>query len=129
MTKQQNDWCKVRVTLYQLSSNQPSPLILLAPASMPHVTSDTDAGLTHMTTRSKNATTHPGIMAQDALCARWKKEEIEAEKEMKTAKKEAIKKKKVANEAQQAAGKAYIAQLEFGEATATAKAEKEIPRQ
>src|SRR6266545_70214 len=100
MTKQQNDWCKVRVTLYQLSSNQPSPLILLAPASMPHVTSDTDAGLTHMTTRSKNATTHPGIMAQDALCVHWKKEEIEAEKEMKTAKKEAIKKKKVANEAQ-----------------------------
>lgn len=88
-------------------------------------TADADTGLTCMTTRSKNVTTHPGTMAQDVLRVYRKKEDIAIEKESKNAKKEASRKKKEADEAQQAAGEEYIAQLKVREATAV---EKEIPR-
>ena len=81
-----------------------------------------------MTTRSKNANTHPGIMAQDALRVYHKKEDIEAEKELKNIKREATQRKKASDEAQQAAGKEYIEQLESEEATANAKMENEFPR-
>jgi len=58
---------------------------------MPHANSnraDADTGLTHMTTRSKNATTHPGTMAQDVLRVYRKKEDIAIEKELKNTKKD-----------------------------------------
>jgi hypothetical protein len=88
---------------------------------------DANTGLTRMTTRSKNATTHPGIMAQDVLRTHRKKEEVEKEKELKTAKKEANRKKKADDKARQVAGEAYIAGLKVKEATATEKME-EVPR-
>ena len=97
------------------------------PPTMPPANSNmaaADTGLTCMTTQSKNATTHPGTMAQDALCVYWKKEDIAIEKKLKNAKKEANRKKRKADEAQQAAGEEYIAQLKAREATAI---ENEIP--
>ena len=83
-----------------------------------------DTGLTHMTTWSKNATTHPGTTSQDTLCVYRKKKDIAIEKESKNAKKEANRKKKEADGAQQAAGEEYIAQLKAREATAM---QNEIP--
>jgi len=86
-----------------------------------------DTGLTCMMTRSKNATTHPGIMAQDALCVYRKKEDIDKEKELKNGQKEAKRKQRIADKLQQAAGKAYIARLKAEEAAAAADMEIEIP--
>jgi hypothetical protein len=96
------------------------------PPTMPRNT-DPDTGLTRMTTRSKNATTHPGTMAQDALRVRRKKEEVAKEKELKNAQKEAKKEKRRADEARKAEGKVYIARLKAKEAAAAADMEQEIP--
>jgi anthranilate/para-aminobenzoate synthase component I len=85
-------------------------------------------GLTRMTTRSKNATTHPGTMAQDALRVRRKKEDVAKEKELKNAEKEARKEKRMADEARNAQGKVCIAKLKAQEAAAAMDMEKEIPR-
>jgi len=97
------------------------------PPTMPH-NMEPDTGLTRMTTRSKNATTHPGIIAQDALRVHRKKEEVEKEKELKNAQKAARRKKRVADEAREAAGRVYIARLKAEEAAAASDMEKEIPR-
>ncbi len=109
------------------NSNQASPENLLF--TMPHVNSDmdTDTGIKRMTTWSKNATTHPGLMAQDALRVNQKKEDIDKERKLKNAQKEANRKKKAADEAQQAAGEDYIIQLKADEAAA-ANVDKEFPR-
>jgi hypothetical protein len=84
--------------------------------------------LTRMTTRAKNAITHPGTTARDALRVHRTKEEIAKEKELKNAQKEAKRKKRMADKAQKAQGKIYIARLKAEEAAAAAEMEKETPR-
>jgi len=83
---------------------------------------DDTIGPTRMATQSKNATTHPGAILQDAQRVRRTKEEINQEKELKNAQMEANLKKK-------ATGEAYIAQLKEIEAAASANADNEFPRQ
>jgi hypothetical protein len=81
-----------------------------------------------MTTRSKNANIHPGIIAQDALRVRRKKEEVEKEKELKNAQKEEKREKRKADEVRKAKGERYIEQLRAEEAAAAADVENNIPR-
>ena len=81
-----------------------------------------------MVTRTKNATTHPGAILQDAQRARRPKEEIEREKELKLIAIGARIEKEAADKAMKAKGKKRIAELEAIEDAAIANADSEFPR-
>lgn len=83
---------------------------------------------TRMVTRAKNATVHPGALLRDAQRSRRTREEIAEEKELKNLQTEAKQRKKFADKARKARGRASIQQLEKIEAAATANAEHEFPR-
>jgi hypothetical protein len=85
-------------------------------------------GPTRMATRSKNATTHPGAILQEAQRVRRTKEEIAEEKELKIMQEEAKRQKKIANNARKANGEAHLKRLEEVEGAGTANAESEFPR-
>jgi len=90
--------------------------------------SDSDAGPTHMTTRARNATVHPGNIVRENLGIRHSKEEVQQEKVLKNARKTAKNKKKANAEALKIAGQAFVANLEMEEAVAAANAESDSPR-
>ena len=81
-----------------------------------------------MTTRSKNASTHPGAILQDTQCLRQTKEEINQEKKLKSLQMEAKERKKAANASKKARGEAYIAQLEDAKDATIANADNAFPR-
>ncbi len=98
---------------------------------MPHkkiIEPTSHASSNRIATRPKNANTHPGTMAQNALRVRRTKEEIQQEKELKKAKKEAKEIQKIADEAKKVAGEEYVAERELEEAAATANAGEDFPR-
>ena len=64
-----------------------------------------------MTTRSKNATAHPGAVLQNPHSRRSKKE-VEEEKRLRNVRKEAKLQKQIAADARKAKGELRIAQLE-----------------
>jgi hypothetical protein len=82
---------------------------------------------TRMTTRSKNATTHPGAILQDQRVRRTK-EELEEEKESKNAQMAAKKQRKAEKAARKTRGEVYVARLEEYEDAAIANADSEFPR-
>ena len=69
------------------------------------------SGVTRMTTRSKNATAHPGAVLQNTH-SRRSKEEVEEEKRLTNIRKEAKLQKQIAADARKAKGELRIAQLE-----------------
>lgn len=81
-----------------------------------------------MTTRSANATAHPGNIVLESGRPRRSKEEVLQEKKKKKAQKEAEERKNIQADAWREAGKAFVMQLEAEDAAAAAKAEKNLPR-
>lgn len=81
-----------------------------------------------MTTRAKNATTHPGAVLQDAQRTARPKDEIERDKAFKDSQKEAKVQKKAMQAAKKAKGEGHIAKLRAAEDVAVANAESEFPR-
>jgi len=80
-----------------------------------------------MTTRSKNATTHPGAILQDQRIRRTK-EEVDEEKGLKNAQMVAKEQRKAEKAARKARGEEYIARLEEFEDATIANADSEFPR-
>jgi len=87
-----------------------------------------DVGLTRMTTRTKNATAHPGNIVLENFRVHRSKEEVQQEKQEKKEKKAAKERKMAEANALKAAGNAFVAQREEEEDTALANVEKEFPR-
>ena len=83
---------------------------------------------TRMKTWSKNATTHPGAILQDAQRVQRTKEEIAEAKTLKNLQMEAKVQKQNADKARKASGEVRIASLEGIEAIAAANAESRFPR-
>ncbi len=69
-------------------------------------------------TRPRNATVHPGKVVLEGGRSRRSKEEVQQDKELKQARKEAEERKKIQAETWREAGKVYIEQLEADEAAA-----------
>jgi hypothetical protein len=82
-------------------------------------------GPTRMTTRAKNAATHPGTILQGG---RRTRQEVAEEKALKNMKTEVKRQKKIADEARKVSGEARITLLEGINAAAAANAESEFPR-
>jgi hypothetical protein len=79
---------------------------------------DSDTGPTRMTTRARNATTHPGNVLRESSRARRSKEEVQEEKERKAAKKKEKQRRLAEAKALGAAGNAFVAQREMDMAAA-----------
>lgn len=80
-----------------------------------------------MTTRAKNATTHPGAILQDAQCTQRLKDEIERDKAFKDSQREAKAQKKAMQAARKAKGEEHIARLRAVEDVAIANTENKFP--
>jgi hypothetical protein len=81
-----------------------------------------------MTTRTKNATAHPGNIVLENFRVHRSKAEVQQEKQLKKEKKAAKEKEMADADALKAAGNAFVAQREEEEDNALAKVEEVFPR-
>jgi hypothetical protein len=82
-----------------------------------------------MTTRTRNATAHPGNIVLENFHVHRSKAEVNQEKQLKKEKKAAKEREMADADALKAAGKAFVAQHEEEEDAALADVEKEFPCQ
>ena len=90
---------------------------------MPHNSIPPETGLRRMTTRAKNADTHPGKIVIEALHTQHPKEVIQNEKNEKQARKDTVDRAKANAEA----GVHTTALLEAADASVAANEAKQIP--